>query len=1114
VFSTDPGVQPLTAQGALLKIPVGSGFVLVDQVLWDPAPDVHRVARSGTPWGSPLVALGTNDPVYADNFIESRARGYFSQLLANLDAATVLKPRVAAMSPDAMGFPLDAVLADTFEGRGQGDPGGTSPTLAPAGYTHPWEVFAGSPYLLEVPGGLEGAIRLVSGGGSGAAVIRLPSPWTNGLPAQGYYQQVAFGSPCDAGRSLNAGIAFFTASGIHETFGIQADGMILHNGAALGTIDAFRNSNTNWYLLRVEVPDPNGRTMNVFVNGTLIASRLTSASSVAEVSQGFGNYVSGYSAPESLNLELDNWAVGRLDTVAVLPATDIGYTNAIMNGQVLRTNAAGNLSVYLCWDTTDQGTASTGDWAHVIAMGGMGVGTFGTNVTGLLSDSAYQYRCFATNSAGGYWSYAAASFQTANPNLRTATNSGAWDVAANWEGGRPGAGDTVVIPPGVSMLLTNATEVLNLCSNAGTLTFAGLAACLNAASVVVPSGGVITHVANSATTTNASGDWDVDGRVYIVCSNLTVESGGAIDVAGKGYAGDIYGVYNHGLGPGGAVGGEFICGNGGGHGGKGGNAGPYRRDVAAVAAGMTYDSLTAPSQPGSGGAALEWNRNPSYAANQAGFGGGVIRIVATNVTLNGAVMADGGSTHAANGGGSGGAIHISCRSLTGVGTISAAGGPGKNGSGSAAGGGGGRVALHYETIAFSGSILLNAGSGAVGELGGPEPGTLYTSGPDLLKTSMSNQTYQVFYADQPSAWSPTNLTLNNCDLWFTISNATVSVTGGDLVMRSGSRLRIGAPGDTNRQVLSVSGDATVDGSTLWLQGGGQTGVTLLAVGGNLTVTNGGVAYFYSGLARQINDDDGELAQVDGDVTVASGSSLIPYAYRAPAAGQTGGCVRLSVRNLTVDAGGFINADGAGYRGAFYYENGYGPGGSAASVNYGTGGGGFGGAGGAGNGTGGGSAYGSSNAPVCAGSGAGCAEWGRAYGGVLKGGSGGGLVRIEASQTLTINGAVSANGTTGWYWDWANGSGSGGGIYLRCHRLAGNGTLSAAGALGGAGTGGGYSGGGGGGRIAVYCADDRWEGAKDAATLAPGGNGPSSEYNGATGTVVWPPPPQSTLILLL
>lgn len=173
-------------------------------------------------------------------------------------------------------------------------------------------------------------------------------------------------------------------------------------------------------------------------------------------------------------------------------------------------------------------------------------------------------------------------------------------------------------------------------------------------------------------------------------------------------------------------------------------------------------------------------------------------------------------------------------------------------------------------------------------------------------------------------------------------------------------------------------------------------------------------------------------------------------------------------NLTIDAGGAINADGVGY------SNGYGPGaaGNAAAS--------YGGVGyvQAGSATVAKPTYGSITAPTNCGSG------GKSGGGLF----GGGAILLSVGGTATVNGAISAGGST-------NGTqtgGSGGSVFLTTGALTGTGVIRA--------NGGGVvnQGGGGGGRVAVILTNSTSFGA--VAMQAYGGNNGGVGLAGAAGTV--------------
>ena len=121
--------------------------------------------------------------------------------------------------------------------------------------------------------------------------------------------------------------------------------------------------------------------------------------------------------------------------------------------------------------------------------------------------------------------------------------------------------------------------------------------------------------------------------------------------------------------------------------------------------------------------------------------------------------------------------------------------------------------------------------------------------------------------------------------------------------------------------------------------------------------------------------------------------------------------------------------------------------------------------------------------------------GSSGGGGYRKGSGGGAIRIIVGDTLTVNGAIEANGqgdSPTWS---ASGAGSGGSIWIACNLLEGNGTISAD---GGDVPHRGSDGSGGGGRVAVYYNSTTFD---DEKVHAHGGDVPEGYVSGgAAGTV--------------
>jgi hypothetical protein len=179
----------------------------------------------------------------------------------------------------------------------------------------------------------------------------------------------------------------------------------------------------------------------------------------------------------------------------------------------------------------------------------------------------------------------------------------------------------------------------------------------------------------------------------------------------------------------------------------------------------------------------------------------------------------------------------------------------------------------------------------------------------------------------------------------------------------------------------------------------------------------------------------------GSLTVTANARLVFHGD--PSTGR--GCAVKVDGDLTVEAGASISADHEGYGVR------KGPGGASGHWRNG--------------GTHGGRArgnphrpYGSAEAPVTLGSGGGL-------------GRGGGAIKVTASGTVRVNGAVTADGQSGN----GTGAGAGGSIFIVCERLEGSGRLRANGA--------------GGGRIAVYFRHGAFTGRAEAKGIVPEGEAP-------------------------
>ncbi len=603
-----------------------------------------------------------------------------------------------------------------------------------------------------------------------------------------------------------------------------------------------------------------------------------------------------------------------------------------------------------------------------------------------------------------------------------------WFDADNWvEDAVPVAGDDVTIASGTA-LLTNGTPALASLSLTGTLVFTNWNTTLTATNVLIASGGVMTlppAFANNAMSNN----------VVIVCSNLTVASGGAINADGKGYAGGVpVGTGSGGIRPGYGPGGGNASFSG--HSGGAGHGG-FALKLANETGGRPYGSPSLPLAPGSGGRSGYVH---SIGPHNGGDSGGAVRITASgDVVVEGVVSADGtkgGATYVGGGGGSGGSILILCRTLSGNGTLRTNGGDGgESGSGAGAGG---RIAIHYDAnrqaaISPKPVLAVTARPGSFGRAA--DIGSLFFADATLLSETLgpaiAGQIWGV------TDWAPAALTVSNTWIRFAEEGVTINVAGDARISGVGARLELGG-GFTwaNRALFSINSDLV-----------GPT----FTVGGNLVLTTGGALAVY---AAQTNYPGGGVCGADvtvaGDLSIAANSWLQPYAHPT-----NGGSPRISVRGLTVAATGGINADAAGYLGGSgSNKQGYGPGGGPSSTGY-SAAGGHGGRGGRGSNTLlGGAVHGRADTPVEAGSGGGS--------GGRYGGAGGGVVWIEVAEDVLINGTLTANGEKPTFY--IDGGGAGGGVFIRCRTIAGGGVIRALGGDGATTT---SCGGGGGGRIAVH-----------------------------------------------
>jgi hypothetical protein len=605
---------------------------------------------------------------------------------------------------------------------------------------------------------------------------------------------------------------------------------------------------------------------------------------------------------------------------------------------------------------------------------------------------------------------------TASAVTNTWTGTGDWFAdTANWsEGVVPQPGDDVVIQSG-SVTLTNDTLLLNaFTQKGGTLTFSNIAAVVRAGDVVITNG-TVTHVVNSATTTNESALWPVDGRVYFACTNnFLLKAPGIINVTNKGYR--SVSTWTKGYGPGGGGAGVLSTSKGGGGGGHG-SAG-IRADSGG-AGGVANDDANNPAYPGSAGGS---------GSASGGFGGGLVRIEATNgtVIVSGTITANGGNAAGRGGGGSGGGVYIGCRVLAGTNGIIQANAGELNSNGGP--GGSGRIAISFDpsaqaaapkpriTLSVKRAVTPNA------TYGYSDIGTLSITDSALFD----------------GGWMPHTGALV-CPAFTNWTVDVLHVTNG----------WIRFPLPPSVFALTVSNTLTVSGSSGVLQIS-RPGIRC----GSLILTNGASLYLYPKATNSAPDepDYGGIVVVSNAMTLTPGSWVYPNAVST-----NGGGMLFRVGSLDVATNAGFNADNLGFMRAWRDTTTYGAYGTGkgSSVNGSGSGAGYGGRGGRSLDTSGrGIVYGDPLRPMLPGSGGGTKN-----NNPSSGGMGGGLVRIEASGAVTLNGT---NGQDGQNY---GGGGSGGGIFVKCQSFSGadTGTLNAKGGNRDQTN----DGGGGGGRIAVW-----------------------------------------------
>ncbi|XP_071506021.1 uncharacterized protein [Diadema antillarum] len=546
--------------------------------------------------------------------------------------------------------------------------------------------------------------------------------------------------------------------------------------------------------------------------------------------------------------------------------------------------------------------------------------------------------------------------------------------------------------------------------------------------------------------------------------------------------------------------------SGAGHGGRGG------RGTGQRITGAPFGHLFEPSHLGCRGG-----------GTGGGLGGGrMLLVVNDTLKVDGEVSADGGAGASyADGGGSGGSIEIHTRLMQGYGRVTANGGDGQGYTSNfityyGGGGSGGRVAVYFSlNRTFSGSFEAQGGSSGGSTAGHGGPGTMFfyhtefnhrtliidNKGKPPVEDDIQN--YSDLSEDSGRAWilpsSGNHNFSGNHEYYFEefqlLGNAhlalraenesqTTSLYFENMIGDRTGTLHIGPnqvmdlyrpqidlPFNTrvySSGTLGLANDTIVHGVTITLDG------TLVFVT-DIVLHHGGRLLLNRGGKTALAPVDGHYefnsihVQDDGYIRMTSDPVIDPgMTFRVRSLQIDGGGIveathlYIHAENITIDAGGVLSADGQGYSqddGDPRYPNGTFRMGLHGVINFGKGfeepgagssGGGHGGSGGHGIGvrrTG--RPYSDLYEPT---------EFGSAGGGGA-GGAGGGRIWFNVTDTIHIDGVVSANGAVGGE---SSGGGSGGSIWMHCNLIKGYGSIATNGGGGGS-----QSGGGAGGRVALY-----------------------------------------------
>ena len=592
-----------------------------------------------------------------------------------------------------------------------------------------------------------------------------------------------------------------------------------------------------------------------------------------------------------------------------------------------------------------------------------------------------------------------------------------------------------------------------------------------------------------------------------ISENITVDAGGMISANTFGYNGShtqanhgatsLHGLVNLGVGK--------AMGAGAGHGGSGGRMKVHN------GAGLPYGDLYEPYVFGSTG-------GPGPGGIHGGAGGGMLWFNVTGfIHIDGVVSANGADGVAGGGGGgSGGSIWMYCRLIKGYGKITANGGRGStNTAHPGAGGAGGRVAVYFRKNETMTGFGYHCRGGATGKDGQAENGgagtafiyhmendhrTLVVDNGGLSPRDEFNiiKSYSDLVSDGCRTWimpqSGRHYFASHLHLYdynfeeiqmygsahlailtepadkfaslfslYMIGDRTGTVHVGNNHKMNLERPEIDLPFSVRAYAGSYVGLApftVVHDVSIWMHGEmdhvknitlRHNGMFSMESGGHTTNCDAN-QFCYDVLRVQ---DDAIVRAVTDPVTEPG----ITLTFNQTISVEGGGTIYgsrliINTENLTIDDGGSLHTDGLGYR-TNDEKNGVVNSGLGVTHVTGSSGAGHGGSSGRGGGTDlTGQPYGKLFEPD---------TFGSAGGGDASGGQGGGVLWMNVTGVLQIDGEVRSNG--GRAKSTSGGGGSGGSVWIHCNILRGTGKVKANG--GSQYSPNGTGGGGAAGRIAIY-----------------------------------------------